>query len=311
MQKTHQHHYGTAAFVDDFLALSETGVFHQAAQIRNLSQPAFSRRIQQLEKLVGVQLFDRSTNPVTLTPAGQRFDIHAQRLQAQLAQAVSDARATATALADPVRIVTTHTLAISYFPEMWRSITRLQENATARLLGQRAEACLQDIKDNTASFALLHSMPIDNWRTSEDYQILRLASDRLMPLVAPRYNHPPLNYLAYAPGTSFADWTSHMLSMPPSTVRADYPVFESPASEVLKAMALAGYGMAYLPERLASDDIASGYLQQVSGGMPMMMMDIVLVRAKRAKLPKHEQEIWEYMKETAQSAPMWQPAAAS
>lgn len=309
MQKTHQHHYGTAAFIDDFMALAETGVFHQAAQIRSLSQPAFSRRIQQLEKLVGVQLFDRSTNPVGLTPAGQRFSIHAQRLQTQLAQAVTDARATATALADPIRIVTTHTLAISFFPEMWRSVTRIQENATARLLGQRAEACLQDVKDNTASFALLHSMPGDSWRTAEEYQILRLASDRLMPLVAPRYNVPPLNYLAYAPGTSFADWTSHMLSMPPSTVRAEHPVFESPASEVLKAMALAGYGMAYLPERLASDDMASGYLQQVSGGLPMLMMDIVLVRSKRSKLPKHEEKIWSHFKETAPPAPVWQAAS--
>jgi DNA-binding transcriptional LysR family regulator len=294
MQKTHQHHYGASAFVDDFLALADTGVFHAAAQIRNLSQPAFSRRIQQLEKLVGVQMFDRSSNPVGLTPAGQRFLIHAQRLQSQLTQAVNDARATATALNDPVRIVTTHTLAISYFPEWWRGVVRQHEAATARLLGQRAEACIQDVRDGTASFALLHSIPGDNWRNADDLRVLKLASDRLLPLVAPRYNQPPLNYLAYAPGTSFTEWTAHLLGMPHSVVRADAPVFESPASEVLKAMALAGFGMAYLPERLASDDIAAGYLQQVSGGLPMLMLDIVLVRSAKSKLPRFEEDLWQH-----------------
>lgn len=293
--KTAQHHYGISAFVDDFLALADSGVFHQAATTRHLSQPAFSRRIQQLEKLMGVQLFDRSVTPVILTPAGRRFMSHAQRLQSQLAQAVNDARATATALIDPIRIVTTHTLAISYFPEWWRDVVRLYPQANARLLGQRAEACLQDVRDGTASFALLHCTGSDIWQKADDISVIKLASDRLLPLVAPRYNTPPLKYLAYAPDTSFATWTAQLLSAPTDQVEAQSPVFESPACEVLKAMALAGFGMTYLPERLASDDIAAGYLQQVGGGLPMLMLDIVLVRSKRSKLPTAEEELWAQM----------------
>lgn len=55
------------------LALSETLNFSQAAEQLGISQPSLSKQIQQLEKELGVQLFDRKHTPLTLTPAGEYF----------------------------------------------------------------------------------------------------------------------------------------------------------------------------------------------------------------------------------------------
>ncbi|MBM0540547.1 LysR family transcriptional regulator, partial [Escherichia coli] len=44
----------------DFLTLEACRNFCQAAKDRNLSQPAFSRRIKALESAIGVVLFDRT-----------------------------------------------------------------------------------------------------------------------------------------------------------------------------------------------------------------------------------------------------------
>ncbi|MDI5820239.1 YebC/PmpR family DNA-binding transcriptional regulator, partial [Salmonella enterica subsp. enterica serovar Kentucky] len=41
--------------------------FSQAAIIRNVSQPAFSRRIRALEHAVGVELFNRQVSPLQLS----------------------------------------------------------------------------------------------------------------------------------------------------------------------------------------------------------------------------------------------------
>ena len=57
-------------WLQDFLAVAETGNFTRAAEQRNASQAAFSRRIQQLEAWVGAALIDRSIIPTRLTPAG-------------------------------------------------------------------------------------------------------------------------------------------------------------------------------------------------------------------------------------------------
>ena len=64
----------------DFLTLAETGSFSRAAEQRNLTQPAFSRRIRALEDWIGAALFDRSIVPVALTEPGRRFVPEARRL---------------------------------------------------------------------------------------------------------------------------------------------------------------------------------------------------------------------------------------
>ena len=82
-------------WLEDFLALADSGNFSRAAEARAIAQPAFSRHIRALEEWVGVDLFDRSAHPAALTPAGQRFqpllqklliDLEAARLQARAAQ---------------------------------------------------------------------------------------------------------------------------------------------------------------------------------------------------------------------------------
>ncbi|WP_280373082.1 LysR family transcriptional regulator, partial [Nocardia abscessus] len=39
----------------------------------HIAQPALSQQIKQLETHLGIQLFDRSTRRVEITPAGERF----------------------------------------------------------------------------------------------------------------------------------------------------------------------------------------------------------------------------------------------
>ncbi|MCK7497041.1 MAG: LysR family transcriptional regulator [Comamonadaceae bacterium] len=43
----------------------------RSAQLRHVTQPAFSRRIQALEAWAGIDLVDRSSYPTRLTPAGE------------------------------------------------------------------------------------------------------------------------------------------------------------------------------------------------------------------------------------------------
>jgi len=60
-------------WLEDFAALAEHGNFSRAAEMRHVSQPAFSRRIKALEDWIGVPLFSRGAQGVTLTAAGEQF----------------------------------------------------------------------------------------------------------------------------------------------------------------------------------------------------------------------------------------------
>ena len=59
--------------LEAFAAVAELSSFRAAAEAVNISQPAFSRRIQKLEDALGVKLLDRTTRRVTLTAVGREF----------------------------------------------------------------------------------------------------------------------------------------------------------------------------------------------------------------------------------------------
>ena len=60
-------------WLEDFVSLAETRSFSRSAQLRHVTQPAFSRHIRSLEEWVGVDLVDRGAHPAELTDAGRKF----------------------------------------------------------------------------------------------------------------------------------------------------------------------------------------------------------------------------------------------
>ena len=63
-----------------FVAAAETRSFTKAAAQYYISQTAVTQQIQALEELLGVALFDRTSRPISLTPAGKIFLIDAKAI---------------------------------------------------------------------------------------------------------------------------------------------------------------------------------------------------------------------------------------
>lgn len=71
-----------------FAAVAAHGSFSRAANNLHLTQPALSRQVKDLEEELGVPLFVRGTNAVTLTEAGELFYDEARDLLARADQAI-------------------------------------------------------------------------------------------------------------------------------------------------------------------------------------------------------------------------------
>ena len=56
-------------WLDDVLVLLEEGNMTRAAMRRNVTQPAFSRRIRSFEDWLGVKVLDRGKNRIDISPA--------------------------------------------------------------------------------------------------------------------------------------------------------------------------------------------------------------------------------------------------
>jgi DNA-binding transcriptional LysR family regulator len=125
-----------------FLAIVDEQNITRAAQNLHVSQPALSRTLAQLERIVGVQLVDRSTHHLTLTDAGTTFAVSAR----DAVRRTDDAVAELSAVVPPIRLghnwsSATHAAAImrswkNEFPERKLQLRRSDERVAGLGSGQ-------------------------------------------------------------------------------------------------------------------------------------------------------------------------------
>src|ERR1700741_1071781 len=102
-------------WLEDFVSLAETRSFSRSAQLRHVTQPAFSRRIQSLEAWAGTDLVDRSSYPTRLTPAGETLYGQSMEILQALQSTRAMLRGHGTGARDMVEFAVPHTLAFTFF----------------------------------------------------------------------------------------------------------------------------------------------------------------------------------------------------
>ena len=65
------------------ITISETGSLNKAAEALYISQPSLTTAIQELEKEIGIRIFNRSGRGVTLTNDGTEFILYARQVYGQ------------------------------------------------------------------------------------------------------------------------------------------------------------------------------------------------------------------------------------
>jgi DNA-binding transcriptional LysR family regulator len=129
-----------------FVAVAETLSFRQAAETLHISQPPLSRAIRQMEGRLGTSLFERNTQSVTLTPAGQRLLPLARRILRLLTEAQE--AVSARQLPERMRIGVTSAVESQWFQKVERALEAkgvqpvVRSDTSPRLARQLARARL-------------------------------------------------------------------------------------------------------------------------------------------------------------------------
>jgi DNA-binding transcriptional LysR family regulator len=103
--------------LETFYWIVKLGTFHGAAGKLNVSQPAVSARIRELESALGLALFDRVGRSARLTPNGRRMFEHAERILEDVDTLLHQA-GSSPAVSGIVRIGAGELLARLWLPEM-------------------------------------------------------------------------------------------------------------------------------------------------------------------------------------------------
>ncbi|CAN1559592.1 LysR Transcriptional regulator [Rhabdaerophilaceae bacterium] len=137
-----------------FLAVLETGSFHKAADQLNLSQPALSRRIKQLEAVLGSPLLERTTRRVAPTAVGRDLQPLLIRLLDELEASVLSMSATGKLQHGQVTIACVPTAAFYFLPRVIQQFHSLHPNIRIRILDLSASEGLRSVAAGESEFGI-------------------------------------------------------------------------------------------------------------------------------------------------------------
>lgn len=286
-------------WLEDFVSLAETRSFSRSAQLRHVTQPAFSRRIQSLEAWAGTDLVDRSSYPTRLTPAGQTLYDQALEMLQALQSTRATLRAHTAAAQDVIEFAVPHTLAFTFFPSWLSGLRETCGPIKSRLIALNVHDAVLRLVEGSCDLLIAYqhaAQPIQ--LDASRYEMMHLGSEVLSPYVRPDAQgqpqhalpgspQQPLPYLAYAPGAYLGRAVDQMLKQSSTPVHLDR-IYETDMAEGLKAMALEGHGIAFLPASAVRKEVRARKLVSAGGSLETAL-DIRIYRerssARKAKGP--------------------------
>lgn len=245
-------------WLEDFVSLAETRSFSRSAQLRHVTQPAFSRRIQALEGWAGTDLVDRTSYPTRLTPAGQTLYGQAIEMLQGLQSTRAMLRGHSAAAHDMIEFAVPHTLAFTFFPAWVTSLRSEFGPFKSRLIALNVHDAVLRLVEGSCDLLIAYQHPsVPLQLDANRYEQVILGEEIMAPWVrpdaegAPRWRLPgrpgqPLPYLGYAPGAYLGIMVDQLLKTSATPIHLDR-VYETDMAEGLKAMALEGHGIAFLP----------------------------------------------------------------
>jgi DNA-binding transcriptional LysR family regulator len=144
-----------------FDAVAETGSFTAAAARLHLTQSALSVLVRELEREMGVQLFDRHTRRVLLSEAGRAFQPSVQRLLADLAGAVAGVTELRDQKRGLLRLAAPQLMACTLMPRVIAAYRARHPDVEVRLIDTLPEHLLAGLASGEAELAVGQDVEVD------------------------------------------------------------------------------------------------------------------------------------------------------
>ena len=304
-------------WLEDFVSLAETRSFSRSAQLRHVTQPAFSRRIQALEAWAGIDLVDRSSYPTRLTPAGDTLLAQALEMLNALQATRNMMRSHQAVDQDMLDFAVPHTLAFTFFPQWLMDLRGNFGAVKTRLTALNVHDAVLRLSEGGCELLIAYHHPSQPLQLSpQRYEMLSLGTETLAPYAKAGPDGAPLfslsgpsnqtgaetakvPFLSYAPSAYMAGLVELILKQAPPALRLD-SIYETDMAEGLKAMALAGHGVAFLPYSSVRKELKSRRLIAAAASAPSLALTMeVRIYRERPQAARHPkpglQALWDFL----------------
>lgn len=288
-------------WLNDVLILLEEGNLSRAAARCNITQPAFSRRIRGFEDWLGVEVLERGTNRVAISPALSSNEDEIRALIARLRELRTKighfdaSRATLT-------IAAQHAAACSTFPDMALRAKSLFPGIQFRLRAGNLNDCVSMfLRGDTSLLLCYEAESVGAMQFGPDIHRGIWADDYLVPVV----------------GGALRDSVKDTGEVPPDTPAIVYPedshfgqvlqkgerLFATPGSEAplfsmtafssgMRELVLKGLGVGWLPFRMVHHEIESGALISLENHYGQEPLRVVVYANYKTGMAKELMGLW-------------------
>jgi len=256
-------------WLDDVLVLLEEGNMTRAAARRNITQPAFSRRIRSFEDWLGITVLDRGTNRIEISSALASNEVEIRALVSR----IQDLRTKIVHFepsSSTVAIAAQHAAVFSTFPDMALRAKHFLPALKFRLRAGNLGDCVTMFLRGDVSMLLRYesenagSLPFGASMRRELW-----ATDYLVPVVGGslRYavkhggemaEHTPS--IVYPENSFFGEVLTRGMRTFGTPGFSRNPVCETAFSSGVREMILKGIGVGWIPYSMAHREIESGDL---------------------------------------------------
>ena len=261
-------------WLEDFISLADTGSFSRSALARNVTQPAFSRRIQSLEAWLGVDLIDRTSYPTRLTQAGQVFYEQALSTLSQINTARSLLRGQGKVSDETIEFAVPHTLSLTFVPKWIKRIEKTLGPIRSRLLAGNVHDAVLALAESSCDLLICYhhpQLPIQLDAKRFEMKVLGLEQvsawaksgrDGKALYQLPGKANQPVPFLSYTSNAYLGRVMDVIRKAAKPLLHLD-PIYETDMAEGLKMMAIEGHGVAWLPDSAVTRERKQKVLAQV------------------------------------------------
>ena len=277
-------------WLEDLVALAEAGNLTLAAKIRNISQPAFSRRIRVIEEWLGAPVLLRDTKPARVSPAISRHIEEIKSMSRDLRRLKNDVQGWEVSQKRLI-IATQHTLSITYFPDFISTLQNISPKATIELRSGNRDESFSMLMTGLASMLIAYEA--DDFPLMIDQSLLEkklLYKDTIIPVAAKSYaasllsntqSQKNLSIIGYPESVFFGQILNARIF--PRLLQDNQiltTICEAALVPAVMQMAIAGVGVAWLPRSIVTKLDSSNLLVDLSHQLPNYEIDIIAARLK-------------------------------
>ncbi|HSI84441.1 MAG TPA: LysR substrate-binding domain-containing protein [Candidatus Methylacidiphilales bacterium] len=179
-----------------FVAVAEELSFTKAARCLRLAQPSLTRQIKNLEEEIGVELFERANNRITLTEPGRRFLFDSKNLLAMAAENVAAVQRMKRNTTAQLRIGYVSNINYGILPKTLTAFRKRSPNVTLNLYDMSCAEQFQALNERRIDLGFVGLCPA---HASQNLRFQCISHDAMV--VAHPVEHP----LSEKPRISLAD----------------------------------------------------------------------------------------------------------